>query len=271
MGICAHTILQKSAKNDDFFGENFEKITKKSRKITKKMTKKSRFFTDVSAQNHMILTFWWKKYFFRGKNLSENLHKISGFTLFANSGGFRGGQNPPGEAQTGGKSGGFSGVFGGSGEIRRGRNLADFVKFGWFLTDFWPNFPLFYPHKARQNSLRDPPKSPGFPEVHPPGPPGDPPGRKNSPFSGGKTSESTVEDPKFRGVFSGGHPGAPGGEFREISGNSGKFRSNCPQNPPHLLLFFPILNLRKHGRTAEMPGELSGGFQGAQLTPILRR
>lgn len=57
MGICARTILQKSAKNDDFFGENFEKITKKSRKITKKMTEKSRFFTDVSAQNRMILTF----------------------------------------------------------------------------------------------------------------------------------------------------------------------------------------------------------------------
>ena len=57
MGICARTILQKSAKNGDFFGKNFEKITKKSRKITKKMTEKSRFFTDVSAQNHMILTF----------------------------------------------------------------------------------------------------------------------------------------------------------------------------------------------------------------------
>ena len=57
MGICACTILQKSAKNGDFFGENFEKITKKSRKITKKMTEKSRFFTDVSAQNRMILTF----------------------------------------------------------------------------------------------------------------------------------------------------------------------------------------------------------------------
>ena len=57
MGICARIILQKSAKNDDFFGENFEKITKKSRKITKKMTEKSRFFTDVSAQNRMILTF----------------------------------------------------------------------------------------------------------------------------------------------------------------------------------------------------------------------
>ena len=57
MGIRVRTILQKSAKNGDFFGENFEKITKKSRKITKKMTEKSRFFTDVSAQNHMILTF----------------------------------------------------------------------------------------------------------------------------------------------------------------------------------------------------------------------
>ena len=98
--------------------------------------------------------------------------------------------------------------------------------------------------------------------MHPPGPPGDPPGRKNGPFSGGKTSESTVEGPKFRGVFSGGHPGAPGGEFREISGNSGKFRPNYPQNQPHLPLFFPILNLRKHGRTAEMPGEISGEFRG---------
>ena len=57
MRIRACTILQKRAKNDDFFGENFEKITKKSRKITKKMTKKSRFFTDVSTQNRMILTF----------------------------------------------------------------------------------------------------------------------------------------------------------------------------------------------------------------------
>ena len=182
MGIYARTILQKRAKNDDFFGENFEKITKKSRKITKKMTKKSRFFTDVSAQNHMILTFWWKKYFFRGKNLSENLHKISGFTLFANSGGFRGGQNPPGEVQTGGKSGGFSGVFGGSGEIRRGRNLADFVKFGWFLADFWPNFPLFHPQKARQNSLRDPPKIPGISRGAPPGAPGRPPGAEKRPI-----------------------------------------------------------------------------------------
>ena len=96
-------------------------------------------------------------------------------------------------------------------------------------------------------------------------------GRKNGPFSGGKTSESTVEGPKFRGVFSGGHPGAPGGEFREISGNSGKFRPNYPQNPSHLPLFFPILNLRKHGRTAEMPGEISGGFRGVQLAPILGR
>ena len=83
--------------------------------------------------------------------MSENLHKISGFTLFANSGGFRGGQNPPGEVQTGGKSGGFSGVFGGSGEIRRGRNLADFVKFGQFLADFWSNFPLFHPQKAHDH------------------------------------------------------------------------------------------------------------------------
>lgn len=191
MGICACTILQKRAKNDDFFGENFEKITKKSRKITKKMTEKSRFFTDVSAQNRMILTFWWKKYFFRGKNLSENLHKISGFTLFANSGGFRGGQNPPGEVQTGGKSGGFSGVFGGSGEIRRGRNLADFVKFGRFLADFWPNFPLFHPQKARQNSLRDPPQNPrDFPRCTPRGPRATPRAGKTAHFRGVKPQKA---------------------------------------------------------------------------------
>ena len=95
------------------------------------------------------------------------------------------------------------------------------------LADFWPVFDRF-PHffilrKHGRTASGTPPKSPGFPEVHPPGPPGDPPGRKNGPFSGGKTSESTVEGPKFRGGFPGGHPGAPGGEFREISGNSGKF------------------------------------------------
>ena len=143
------------------------------------------------------------------------------------------------------------------------------------LADFWPIFGrisrFFILRKHGRTASETPPKSPGFPEVHPPGPPGDPPGRKNGPFSGGKTSESTVEGPKFRGGFSGGHPGAPGGEFREISGNSGKFRPNCPQNHPHLPPFFPILILRKPGRTAEMPGEISGGFRGVQLAPIWGR
>ena len=173
MGICARTILQKRAKNDDFFGENFEKITKKSRKITKKMTEKSRFFTDVSAQNRMILTFWWKKYFFRGKNLSENLHKISGFTLFANSGGFRGGKTPLEKCKPGEKRGDLRGFSGGPAKSAGGeiwRILSN-------LADFWPIF---------------------------------------------------VRISRF-------------------------------------------FILRKHGRTAETPGEISGGFRGVQLGPILGR
>lgn len=117
------------------------------------------------------------------------------------------------------------------------------------LADFWPIFGrisrFFILRKHGRTASGTPPKSPGFPEVHPPGPPGDPPGRKNSPFSGGKTSESTVEGPKFRGGFSGGHPGAPGGEFREISGNSGKFRPNCPQNPPPFTPLFPDFKPQK--------------------------
>ena len=184
---------------------------------------------------------------------------------------FGGGKTPLEKCKPGENRGDFRGFSGGPAKSAGGeiwRILSN-------LADFWPIFGrisrFFILRKHGRTASGTPPKSPGFPEVHPPGPPGDPPGRKNGPFSGGKTSESTVEGPKFRGVFSGGHPGAPGGEFREISGNSGKFRPNYPQNQPHLHPFFPILNLRKHGRTAEIPGELSGGFQGAQLTPILRR
>lgn len=184
---------------------------------------------------------------------------------------FGGGKTPLEKCKPGENRGDFRGFSGGPAKSAGGeiwRILSN-------LADFWPIFGrisrFFILRKHGRTASGTPPKSPGFPEVHPPGPPGDPPGRKNGPFSGGKTSESTVEGPKFRGGFSGGHPGAPGGEFREISGNSGKFRPNCPQNPSHLPLFFPILNLRKHGRTAEMPGEISGGFRGVQLTPILGR
>ena len=180
---------------------------------------------------------------------------------------FGGGKTPLEKCKPGENRGDFRGFSGGPAKSAGGeiwRILSN-------LADFWPIFGrisrFFILRKHGRTASGTPPKSPGFPEVHPPGPPGDPPGRKNSPFSGGKTSESTVEGPKFRGVFSGGHPGAPGGEFREISGNSGKFRPNCPQNPSHLPLFFPILNLRKHGRTAEMPGELSGGVPGGATHP----
>ncbi len=204
--------------------------------------------------------------------MSENLHKISGFTLFANSGGFRGGAKPPWRSANRGKIGG---IFGGFRGVRRnppGEKFGGFCQIWPIFGRFLAEFPAFLSSESTaEQPPGPPPKSPGFPEVHPPGPPGDPPGWKNGSFSGGKTSESTVEGPKFRGGFSGGHPGAPGGEFREISGNSGKFRPNCPQNPSHLPLFFPILNLRKHGRTAEMPGEISGGFRGEQLALILGR
>ena len=184
---------------------------------------------------------------------------------------FGGGKTPLEKCKPGENRGDFRGFSGGPAKSAGGeiwRILSN-------LADFWPIFgrisSFFILRKHGRTASGTPPKSPGFPEVHPPGPPGDPPGRKNGPFSGGKTSESTVEGPKFRGVFSGGHPGAPGGEFREISGNSGKFRPNCPQNQPHLPPFFPILNLRKHGRTAEMSGAISGGFRGVQLVPILGR
>lgn len=133
-------------------------------------------------------------------------------------------------------------------------------------------FPAFLSSESTAEQPPGPPQNPrDFPRCTPRGPRVTPRAGKTAPFRGGKTSESTVEGPKFRGVFSGGHPGAPGGEFREISGNSGKFRPSCPQNTSHLPPFFPILNLRKHGRTAEMPGEISGGVPGVQPAPVLGR
>ena len=175
---------------------------------------------------------------------------------------FGGGQTPLEKCKPGENRGDFRGFSGGPAKSAGGeiwRILSN-------LVNFWPIFGrisrFFILRKHGRTASGTPPKSPGFPEVHPPGPPGGSPGRKNGPFSGGKTSESTVEGPKFRGVFSGGHPGAPGGEFREISGNSGKFRPNCPQNLSHLPPLFPDFKPQKARQNSRNTGRNFRGVPG---------
>ena len=180
---------------------------------------------------------------------------------------FGGGKPPLEKCKPGENRGDFRGFSGGPAKSAGGEiwrilsNLADF----WLIFGRISRF--FILRKHGRTASGTPPKSPGFPEVHPPGPPGDPPGRKNGPFSGGKTSESTVEGPKFRGGFSGGHPGAPGGEFREISGNSGKFRPNCPQNPPHLPPLFPDFKPQKARQNSRNVGSNFRGVPGGTTRP----
>ena len=195
--------------------------------------------------------------------MSENLHKISGFTLFANSGGFRGGKTPLEKCKPGENRGYFRGFSGGPAKSAGGEiwrilsNLADF----WLIFGRISRF--FILRKHGRTASGTPPKSPGFPEVHPPGPPGDPPGRKNGPFSGGKTSESTVEGSKFRGGFSGGTRG-------RISGDFGKFReisTKLPPKSPPIYPLFPDFKPQKARQNSRNVGSNFRGVPGGTTRP----